>query len=152
MKNVYGKDIKDNTRLTRHYQDYELEEANKDWKQNTVEDFCPRRDVSYDDCLNKLGKLEDIEEELGIGVIFLNKISKEGVYCYKKSIKEFNTLGKRLGDIIHICNSDIHIELFGAYHEKRMGVSVMGCIDYAYYSLYIKDYGKTWALTKDELE
>ena len=100
----------------------------------------------------KLGQLEDIEDNFGCEFIFLDKICKNGVYCYKRSIKDFNGNPKRLGDIIHIKNSDIHIELFGVYQEKRMGVSIMGCIDYVYHSLPIKDYGKTWALTKEELE
>lgn len=100
---------------------------------------------------NKLGQLEDIEDDFGIEFSMLDKICKNGVYCYKKSIKDFIPLGKRLGDIIHIQNSDIHIQFFGVYKQKRMGVSIMGCIDYVYHSLPIKDYGKTWALTKEEL-
>ena len=100
----------------------------------------------------KLGQLEDIEEELGIDFLLLDKICQKGVYCYKKSIKDFDSISKRLGDIIHIQNSDIHIDFFGCYKEKRMGVSIMGCIDFVYHSLPIKDYGITWALTKEELE
>lgn len=102
-------------------------------------------------CINKLGQLEDIEEELGVEYSMLDKICQNGVYCYKRSIKDFNTNGKRLGNIIHIQNSDIHIQFFGVYKEKRMGVSIMGCIDYVYHSLPLKDYGKTWALAKEEL-
>lgn len=100
----------------------------------------------------KLGQLENIEDELGIDFLLLDKICQKGVYCYKKSIKDFDGISKRLGDIIHIQNSDIHINFFGCYNEKRMGVSIMGCIDFVYHSLPIKDYGKTWALTKEELE
>ena len=101
---------------------------------------------------NKLVDLESIEEELGIDFLLLDKICQKGVYCYKKSIKDFDGISKRLGDIIHIQNSDIHIDFFGCYKEKRMGVSIMGCIDFVYHSLPIKDYGITWALTKEELE
>ena len=101
--------------------------------------------------VDKLGQLEDIEDELGIDFLMLDKICQNGVYCYKKSIKDFNTLGKRLGNIIHIQNSDIHIDFFGVYQEKRMGVSIMVCIDYVYLSLPLSQYGKTWALTKEEL-
>ena len=99
----------------------------------------------------KLCQLEDIEEELGIDFLLLDKICQKGVYCYKRSIKDFDSISKRLGDIIHIQNSDIHIDFFGCYKEKRMGVSIMGCIDFVYHSLPIKDYGKTWALDKKDL-
>lgn len=125
MKNVYGKDIKDNTRLTRHYQDYELAEVNKDWKQNTVEDYCPKRDVSYDDCLNKLGQLEDIEEELGIKIIVLYKALKYGFYY-----KDF------LNDIEYIDGHSIRIA--NAKKLKELKNDLL-------------NYGKTWALTKEEL-
>ncbi len=105
-----------------------------------------------DNAENKLGQLEDIEDELGVEFSMLDKICQNGVYCYKRSIKEgFTTSGKRPSNITHIQNSDILIEFFGVYKEKRMAVSIMGCIDYCYYSLPIKDYGKTWALTKEEL-
>ena len=99
----------------------------------------------------KLGQLEDIEDELGIEFSMLDNICKNGVYCYKRSITAFKPNVARLGNIIHIQNSDIQINFFGVYKEKRMGVSIMGCIDYVYHSLPIKDYGKTWALTKEEL-
>ena len=111
----------------------------------------PNNKVNYSLAVQKLGQLEDIEEELGIEFSMLDKICQNGVYCYKRSIKDFNTLGKRLGNIIHIQNSDIHIEFFGVYQDKRMGVSIMGCIDYVYHSLPLTHYGKTWALTKEEL-
>lgn len=105
----------------------------------------------YRKACQKLGQLEDIEDDFGCEFVFLNEICKKGVYCYKRSIKEFPQLDKRLGNIIHIPNSDIHIEFFGVYKEKRMGVSIMGCIDYVYHSLSLNNYGKTWALTKEEL-
>ena len=101
--------------------------------------------------VNELCEYKDIEDDFKCDFIFLNKICKNGVYCYKKSIKMFDCQGKRLGNIIHIPNYDIHIEFFGVYKEEKMGVSIMGCIDFCYHSLPIKDYGKTWALTKEEL-
>ena len=104
------------------------------------------------DRYNKLADLEDIEEEFGVDFIFLNKICKNGIYCYKRSIKDFNANGKRLGHIIRIPNYDIHIQFFGCYRKKRMGVSITVCIDYVYHSLSLNEYGKTWALTMEELK
>lgn len=131
MKNVYGKDINDNTRLTRHYQDWEVEQAKPNKDYITTDYFCPIRDVSYDDCLNKLGPLEDNEDELGIGLATLIKAGKDGIW-YKSN---------------------------GTFYFDHFDISLVNkCfrkyIDYFrdYMSFAFKDYGKTWALTKDELE
>ena len=107
---------------------------------------------SYNLMLEDLEKYHSIEKELGVDFSLLDKICQKGVYCFKESIKNFKS--KRYGEISHIPNSDIHIQLFGVYKEKRMGVSIMGYIESknAYYTLPMKDYGKTWALTKEELE
>ena len=113
---------------------------NKEWA-------CQLTTPMYD----KLHDLEDIEEKLGIEFLMLDKICQNGVYCYKKSIKDFNVRGERLGDIIYIPNCDIRIEFFGVYKEKRMGISIMGCIDHVYHSLPLNEYSKTWALKKEEL-
>ena len=75
---------------------------------------------------DKLGQLEDIEEELGIGLDTLYELLIRG--CYYK------------------CNNEI-LYTFG-------DVSVSNkCICNPYNKeLLFKDYGKTWALTKEELE
>lgn len=106
----------------------------------------------YQECCDKLGQLEDIEEKLGTDFLLLDKICQKGVYCFKESIEKFKS--KRYGEISHIPNSGIHIQFFGVFKEKRMGVSIMGYIESknSYYTLPMKDYGKTWALTKEELE
>lgn len=84
-----------------------------------------------DECYNKLGLLEDIEEELGVNLITLFKANFEGVY-----LKEF--YGKfpvmlRMGEISHT------ITLHTYTDEENI-------------ILKVEDYGKTWALTKEELE
>lgn len=116
-----------------------------------MSNFNAELEKAIDQSIDKLGQLEEIEDELGIDFLMLDKICKNGVYCYKRSVKDFPFVDRRLGDIIHIQNSDIHIQFFGVHKEKRMGVSIMGCIDYVYHSLPIENYGKTWALTKEEL-
>ena len=66
----------------------------------------------------KLGQLEDIEDELGIDLIILFKALDKGIYCKDSGY----TKNERL------------------YH-------------YGADKFYdFKDYGKTWALTKEELE
>ena len=76
--------------------------------------------------MNKLGKLENIEEEVGIDLITLFKALKYGIY--KKGRNNFKGL------ILYS-----KMPMFSFYHKT---------ID----AELIEDYGKTWALTKEELE
>ena len=91
--------------------------------------------ISDDMLYNKLGKLEDIEEELGIDLITLFKALKNGFY-YKKENKNI---------IEHISKDDLLLSS-GAIHFAGKGLI------FASLFLPFKDYGKTWALTKEELE
>jgi len=78
-----------------------------------------------DNALKKLGQLEDIEEELGIDLITLFKALKKGFYSKDGEYHHFSNL---------FFDSE---EIYDGYNN----------VDY-----YFKDYGKTWALTKEELE
>ena len=85
---------------------------------------------------HKLGRLEDIEEELGIDLITLFKAMKNGFY------------GKQPwsdGKIKHY-TSKTHD--FGFDATRLLTYSIGDEIDDEY---DIKDYGKTWALAKGEL-
>ena len=94
---------------------------------------------------NKLGRLEDIEEELGIDLITLFKALKDGINVYYEDEERYQfhnnlrleyhkTLGWGLVDIYgSICRNDMPMKLEMEFYE-------------------LKDYGKTWALTKEELE
>ena len=85
---------------------------------------------------NKLGKLEDIEEELGIDLITLFKALKKGVYV------KFDSYFGNIGEL------DIKIVKDNAtgicYRNKKWYLQEEETL--------VKDYGKTWALTKEELE
>ena len=84
--------------------------------------------------LVKLGQLEDIEEELGIDLVTFFKIRK---HCNdRKSI-----FIKDKGEII---KSDCRVEL--CYKSVAVHTGDYGADSYS-----LKDYGKTWALTKEEL-
>jgi hypothetical protein len=82
---------------------------------------------AVEELLNKLGQLEDIEDEFGIDLLILFKALNE---CYVDGHK---------GQAIIINNKEIAIK----YQLS----------DYSWTSKIckIKDYGKTWALTKEEL-
>lgn len=86
---------------------------------------------------DKLSQIEDIEEEFEIELSVVFKALKDGVYYIyndgKKYIESSNNVGLRYdknGWYIHA------------------GWFDMGCP----IKLYLKDYGKTWALTIKELE
>lgn len=85
---------------------------------------------------NKLGQLEDIEEELGIDLITLFKALTEDVY-----IKQ----GRK---IIKVETPPVLLNFDGEYrfewHYEKL--------ENSFEQLSISQYGKTWALTKEELE
>ena len=80
---------------------------------------------------NKLGRLEDIEEDLGIDLVTLFKAFENGVYYKIDNEIEFGT-----------------VEHFVPYMNKKLHLRPL----YKELRLSLKDYGKTWALTKEELE
>ena len=87
---------------------------------------------------NKLGRLEDIEEELGIDLI------KAIELCKKANKQKVVYTKERWGiDTIKIID-ELDIELFSHRLYKTFGG--------IYVSLDLYEYGKTWALTKEELE
>ena len=96
-------------------------------------------------CVDKLGTLEDIEEELGIDLITLFKALKDGINVYYENEERYQfhnnlrleyrkTLGWGLVDIYgSICRNDMPMKLDMEFYE-------------------LKEYGKDWALTREELE
>lgn len=78
--------------------------------------------------LNKLGQLEDIEEELGIDLVTLFKALKNGIYT-KENLDNYPYACLLRNDMVLVLFDDVY------KHEYLL-----------------KDYGKTWALTKEELE
>lgn len=95
-----------------------------------------RKDGFYEDidecvvtnCSNKLGQLEDIEEELGVDLI---------------------TLWKAINTRIFVrTDCDYHFVGFDCLEQDSKGDWYWDTVDG---NFYLKDYGKTWALTKEEL-
>ena len=101
---------------------------------------CADYDVPY--VIEKLGKLEDIEEELGIDLVTLFKAvsySNGSIYVrYKGSITE-----------VYISFTDIN-----AYSGKGLlgNGKPMYFFDLEEGEYFFEDYGRTWALTREELE
>ena len=86
----------------------------------------------------KLCQLEDIEEELGIDLTILFKALKNGVYYFNDQ-----------GQLIHEYVWWISNYLTVGTHDK---ISSSFMTVYENQILLFADYGKTWALTKEELK
>lgn len=85
--------------------------------------------INFEEAYNKLADLEDLEEELGIDLLTLFKALKDGIYS------------RDYGYLL--------VEHFVLKHEKQLHCKPLRIVEYRF---ALKDYGKTWALTKEELE
>lgn len=84
------------------------------------------------DVSNKLGELEDIEAELGVDLITLFKVLKNGFYTKLYTKHNYSS---------------------SCYYTIDLEFKCIWVNDYdAHFSLDFRDYGKTWALTREELE
>lgn len=83
------------------------------------------------DALDKLGQLEDVEDELGIDLITLFKALKNAGVYVKNGFTEDTAIKMRS---FQICGDDSGITIWSRIR------------------LNAKDYGITWALTRKELE
>ena len=94
------------------------------------------RRITNDRIYNKLGELEDIEEELGIDLITLFTAKKEGIY-YKAINHTIYYISKNC-----LClEFNYEWELWVENHSILEGLLI-----------HLKDYKKTWALCKEDLK
>lgn len=115
-------------------------------------------DIDYKEL--KLGQLENIEDELGIELIVLFNALKNGCWIRKGSHGTCYLEGKA----IFIPNVYLHLNLYDYYTERQNEDSYdesesqkdLCLFDMCYEDINniarVRDYGKTWALTKEELE
>ena len=97
-------------------------------------DYYLHKAMNTDDLKYKLGQLEDIEEELGIDLITLFKALRVGIW-YKGHKDIYFVKG--------VC-----LDLVGEFFELWVeGHKILDGLQ-----IHLKDYGKTWALTKEEFE
>lgn len=85
--------------------------------------------INFEEAYNKLADLEEIEKELGIDLLTLFKALKDGIYS------------RDYGYLL--------VEHFVLKHEKQLHCKPLRIVEYRF---ALKDYGKTWALTREELE
>lgn len=98
------------------------------------EQFCYRYKEYNNGHINKLGLLEDYEEEIGVDLITLFKAKNNGFFvklAWINNGKSTMVLGKEIDDI-NLTRCLIFDKVYGFF-------------------VCFKDYGKTWALTREEL-
>lgn len=100
-------------------------------KSTAFNTFKLNTNVRREDADTKLGQIEDIEEKLGIDLNVLFEAIKNGIYVKPKYDR-----------IFHNTFIAITRDLNGEYYFYEEETE----------NIYLKDYGKTWALTKEELE
>ena len=123
-------------RLTKKYkEDYFVNNENKELTRLDIENDHNSSQIIR----NKLGQLEDIEDELGIDLITLFKALKNGIY-FKHKIQRDDI-------ILHT-----KIDFFCLSIKALVNKYTDELDDYHFTNYFFKDYGKTWALTKEELE
>lgn len=111
--------------------------------------YLPAHNIKHKQCVNKLGQLEDIEDELGIDLITLFKALKDGFYI------------KYNGKIVHIL-PDKHITInfwyktIDVFIPPKFFIDCKKGTDYLSETIdeeyWFKDYGETWSLSREELE
>ena len=90
--------------------------------------------VDVRDALQKLATLEDIEDKLGIDLLTLFKSLEQGIWFR-------NIVDNKMRCSIPMC-AELEI--------SKKGLTLISMeMDILF---YFKDYGKTWALTKEELQ
>ena len=94
---------------------------------------------------NKLGKLEDIEDELGIDLILFLKVMMNRIIYVKGKEPEWAGTGTK---------KDIETYYVEGFTKEELSVRYSNSCAYDLHFILnpIKNYGKTWALTKEELE
>ena len=94
--------------------------------------IAPHRLEHFGEGISKLGQLEDIEDELGIDLITLFKAMKEGCYAYE--------------------NGRIYkMKIVRVDSDELNSIILFRNASYGGSSYFLKDYGKTWSLDKNDL-
>ena len=107
--------------------------------------YLPAHNIKHKQCVNKLGQLEDLEEDIGMSLLTLFRILKLGeIICKFRPIedpKKILLLSRKIKSLYY----DGCYYMLGLYEDGDDGYIIN--FDY----VYIKDYGVTWGITKKEL-
>lgn len=119
-------------------------------------EFFENQTLAIDgNAIDKLGQLEDIEEELGIDLIVFSKLllalDKGSVYVKVRRTKQYDGYSaiEETGEIRETVITRFSRFINGA-RDWFFTISYGGAFTVSRYLL--NGYGKTWALTREELE
>ena len=111
-------------------------------KNGKYENYEPIKPSNLYPAIDKLGKLEDIEEEIGIDLITIYNVSKYGFY----KIIQTNT------DEILVDGNKWWPNEFIINLQEKCFVSITASNKLGHTKFYFKDNGITWTLAKEVLE
>lgn len=120
---------------------------------NNENDIFPDDGSNAIRLLQVIGKYEELEAELGIDLITLFKALKDGIFINKKGYvnsayedKKFNEEDSYYNSLQLYKSYDGYFlqDTYSPYGDSECGE--IGCC------VSLKDYGKTWALSKYDLE
>ena len=128
-----------------------------------IENYTTKELATELDCINKLGQLEDIEDELGIDLTLFFRIMKTENLWWKDrhkklthnissefiSVKPYWSIGA--GIMFEFGWNDRNIYAYEDCDVIIKGDESPIGMPHIYLFLRGSDYGKTWALTKEEL-
>ena len=100
------------------------------------------RIINEDEVIKKFHQIQKIEQELGIDLITLFKALKGRIYSLHPKKRKICLI--IFHDLFYSCNQWI----IGC-HSMEWNAEENSCDNW---DCFLKDYGKTWALTKEELE
>lgn len=119
--------------------------------------YIPAHNIKHKECVNKLGELEDIEEKLGIDLVTLFEALENGIWikidnwAFGYGIEKTPVFIKKV-DIGYQDYDEVDKNYKLIIDEKN----VLCIYELPYDGLdrcaRIKDYGRTWAMTREELE
>ena len=112
------------------------------WKMNRLTNKELHIVEDMNKAMNKLSKLEDIEEEIGIDLVTLFKALKGKIYSLHPKTQKICLI---ILPIFYYCGKQWMIGCRSMeWDDEENSCDSWNC--------YLKDYGKTWALTKEGLE
>ena len=103
--------------------------------------YYPNENIDNEEIFNKLGKLEDIEQELGIPLEVLFKALKDGIYA---DFDDGNTRESEASFRLGFWKKNFVLDVVSLERDE----------DGDRYETIVhpNDYGFTWSLTREELE
>ena len=134
-------------RFTRHLTDEELNIYNEHRDDSNKRTYAIKIDVGTLAIENKLGQLEDIEEELGIDLITLFKALKNGIWSKRGDKVEKIEITDNLRLVLD-CNGSTNKINYWLLDYQDISGNTNKSID----NWWVDKYGVEWALTREELE